>query len=597
MKNILLILHRIRLILGSKFRSGYPRAWNYIAVSLAVWAMLIALGCAPGATTKVAEQPIPPPDTSFVRATGVSAAAGLVVSAHPLASQVGLEILRQGGNAADAALATLAALNVVEPHASGLGGGGFLFYYDAANDSFHVIDYRERSPARLKVSPYFRADDTLRLVQRSGATSVCTPGAPAGWQALHDRFATRRLPEHYAPAILLADSGYPVSAKQASLFLDYIAELQADSELSHAFLVDGIPPPEGYVLKNPRLAELLRFLSKTRIQNLYYPPYSTEILDELIAGGSTLRQDDLMAYRVKERTPLRGFYHGYEIITLPPPSSGGTALLEILKLVEPYDLKSMGYLSSDYIHTLALATRQALTDGDRWVSDPDHDFVPTEAMLSSEWIDTARTHLIGDSVPARMLPLDSLLAFKNGNTTHLVVVDSTGNMVSLTQSINYFFGSGVLVPELGLLMNNHMADFKYDSVGANAMKPLRRPTSNMAATIVRKDGRPVLVIGSPGGPRIAATLAQVLIDVLDFDIPLAEALNAPRFFPVRQTLAVEARIPESELLELSTRGWKIQPLGGINNYFGGVHAIQFDSTTRTLIGAADPRRDGAAAGY
>lgn len=521
----------------------------------------------------------------------------MVVSAHPLASQVGREVIASGGNAADAALATVAALNVVEPHASGLGGGGFVLYYDATHDSFTVIDYRERAPARLKLTDYYRPDDSLHLAQRMGAKAICTPGAPAGWQALHDRFGTRLASELFAPAILLADSGYPVSAKQSALIADSYEELQKDSLLSQTFLVEGLPPPVGHVLKQPRLASLLRFLSRTRLSNFYYPPVSNELLKTLIAHGSMIRQDDLMSYRVRERKPLRATYHEYEIITLPPPSSGGAALIEILKLMEPYDVKSMGHMSPEYIHLLALATRQALTDGTEWISDPDFDQVPVEALLSDEWISSARTHLLADSVPPRMTALDSALAFKNGNTTHLVVVDSAGNLVALTQSINYFFGSGEVVPEYGLLLNNHMADFTYDSTGAGGLAPLHRPRSNMAPTIVRKDGHPVLVIGSPGGPRIAATLAQVLIALLDFDIPVADALNSPRFFPVRQTLAVESRIPDSTLTVLRSKGWNIQKLGSVNSYFGGVHAVQIQPVTGTLIGAADPRRDGAPAGY
>lgn len=522
---------------------------------------------------------------------------GMVVSAHPLASRVGADVLISGGNAADAALATLAALNVVEPHASGLGGGGFLLYYDAARDSFYALDFRERAPARLRINDYFRPDDTLHLVQRTGATSVCTPGAPAGWQAMHERFGTKLLSALFAPAILLADSGYQVSAKQAAIITDSYEEVLKDSLLARTFLVEGLPPPEGYILKQPRLASLLRFLSRTRLTNFYYPPVSNDLLRVVIAQGSMIRQDDLIGYRVQERQPLRGTYHGYEIITMPPPSSGGAALLEILKLIEPYDVQRMGHLSSEYIHLLALATRQALTDGERWVSDPDFDNIPVNALLSDEWIDSARAHLSTDSVPTRMTPLDSVLAFKTGNTTHLVVVDSAGNLASITQSINYFFGSGEMVPEYGLLLNNHMADFVADSVSAGSLAPLHRPRSNMAPTIVRKDGWPVLVIGSPGGPRIAATLAQILIDVLDFEMPLHDALNAPRFFPVRQTLAVENRISDATLAVLQAKGWKIQPLGSISSYFGGVHAVQIQRTNGTLVGAADPRRDGAPAGY
>ncbi|MBU1983933.1 gamma-glutamyltransferase [bacterium] len=556
------------------------------------------LGCAPGPLTKpMAEQPPPPPDTTFARAVAVEAPHGMVVSAHPLATQVGLEVLKSGGNAADAALATLAALNVVEPHASGLGGGGFLLYFDAAADSFSVLDYRERAPARIDVPKYFQPADTLRLVQRAGGTSVLTPGAPAGWQAMHARFGTRVLSDLFAPAISLADTGYPVSAKQSAMILDHLADLQVDTGMAAVFLQDSLPLMPGQRLIQKNLASTLRFLAQSRLENLYYPPLASQIVTTVREDGGTLSERDLMSYRALDRRPLRGEYHGYEIISLPPPASGGAALLEILDLVEPYDLKSMGFLSPDYIHTLALATRQSRADGNRWIADPEYTFVPVKKLLSDDWISEARTRMTPDSVPQLVVGMDSARAFAPGNTTHLVIVDGAGNLVSLTQSINYFFGAGLMVPELGLLLNNHMADFAEDTVSISKMAPVRRPPSNMAATIVRKDGQPVLVIGSPGGPRIAAVLAQVIIAVLDFGLPLDEALNAPRFFPVRDILVVETRIPQPTLDTLAARGWRIYPYGSVNNYFGGVHAIQIDSAPRTLRGAADPRRDGAPAGY
>jgi gamma-glutamyltranspeptidase/glutathione hydrolase len=573
---------------------------RWVTVFLITGTLLVALaGCAPGPTTKrpAEVQPPAPPDTTFARAVPVEAANGMVVSAHPLASGIGARVLRSGGNAIDATVATLAALNVVEPHASGLGGGGFLLYYDAAHDSFLVIDYRETAPAHLDKSKYFRPTDTLHLVQRTGATSVCTPASPAGWQAMHSRFGTKLLKDLFAPAIALADSGYPVSVKQSALITDYLANLQSDSNLARVFLSDGLPYQPGQILRQPRLAETLRFLSNTRLENLYYPPFSDDIVRAVRKGGGDLRPSDLSSYRVKDRRPLRGSYHGYEIITLPPPSSGGTILLEILRLLEPLDLKAMGHLSPRYIHTVALATRQALKDADVWISDPDFNRVPSKALLSDSWINEARSHVLSDSVPDRLSALDSLRAFAPGNTTHLVVVDSAGDLVSLTQSINYFFGSEVMVPELGVLLNNHMADFSNDSTGTKAMAPLHRPPSNMAATIVRKNGKPVLIIGTPGGARIAPTLAQVLIDILDFDLPLHEALNAPRFFPVGKTLVVESRISQPALDSLAAKGWKLHPLGSINNYFGGVHAVEFDPAAHVWIGAADPRRDGVPVGF
>jgi gamma-glutamyltranspeptidase / glutathione hydrolase len=561
---------------------------------------LLLLSCAPGPVAKKPQAAPPPPapvDTNFVRAKPAVGTHGMVVTAHPLATQIGMNVLKTGGNAADAALAAMSALNVVEPHASGLGGGGFMLYYNAAQDSFTVIDYRETAPARFDAARYHQPTDTLHLVQRAGATSVLTPGSPAGWQALHTRFGTRLLQDLMAPAVALADTGYPVSEKQSAMILDHLADLQVDSTLAHIFLQDSLPLQPGARLKQPKLAETLRFLSRTRLENFYHPPLSDRTVATIRNRGGFLQQSDLSAYQIHERTPLRSTYHGYEIITLPPPSSGGDCLLEILKLLEPVDLPSLGYLSTDYIHTMASASRQAMKDADTWISDPDFNRVPVTALLSKAWIDTARSRMRSDTVPERIAAMDSIRAFGPGNTTHLVVVDSAGNLASITQSLNYFFGSGVMVPELGTLLNNHAADFSTDSLGPKAMKPKHRPPSNMAATIVRKDGKPVLVIGSPGGPRIAPSLAQVLISILDFHIPLAEALNAPRFFPAGRTLVIETRFSKEVTDGLAKRGWKPYPLGGLSNYFGGVHAIQIDPATHELTGAADPRRDGAPAGY
>ena len=578
---------------------GQRGRWRRLTLILLPLTSLCLLSCAPGPTAKPPSEQAATssPDTAFTRAASVVGSSGMVVSAHPLASRAGIEIMERGGNAADAALATVAALNVVEAQASGLGGGGFLLYYDAEHDSFSVIDFRERAPRGVDISRLFPAGDTLHIALRSGATSVLVPGAPAGWQAMHSRWGTRLLPELFASAIALADTGYPVSEKQSAMILDHLADMQADSTLASVFLSDSLPLAAGARLVQPRLAQTLQFLSRTRLENLYYPPFGDQIVGAVQKRGGFLTAQDLQSYRVRERTPLRGSYHGYEIVTLPPPSSGGSALLEILRLVEPLDLRAMGHMSAEYIHALACASRQALKDADTWVSDPDFRRVPTEVMLSDDWISEARSHLRSDSVAERITAMDSLRAFGTGNTTHLVVVDSAGNVVSLTQSINYFFGSGVMVPELGLLMNNHMGDFAADSTSARAPAPLHRPPSNMAPTIVRKDGKIVLVIGSPGGPRIAPILAQDLVSVLDFGLPLDEALNAPRFFPAGSTLVVETRIPEAVLGALSARGWRIYPYGSVNAYFGGVHAIQIRDGAHELVGAADPRRDGAAIGY
>jgi len=520
----------------------------------------------------------------------------MVVSAHPTASKAGVATLRSGGNAADAAIAAVTTLNVTEPHASGLGGGGLCLFYDAKRDSFIVIDYRERAPLGVDRQLYYAAADTLQLKREHGPTAVATPGSPAGWQAIYDRFCTEPLAELVRPAVAAADTGFELTEKQVAILMDHLSDIESDSAISSIFLDDGFPPVPGFRVKQPQLASTLRALGATSFTRLYQSPFAEDIAGAVRARGGVLSTEDLASYRVRFRQPLRGWYNGFEVITLPPPSLGGTALLEILRIAEKSNLKSRSYLSADYVHCLAAASRQALTDVNSWISDPDFDEQPVSSLLSDEWIaDVSRR--LDDEGAATKLHAWRPEAKSTGNTTHLAIVDSAGNIVSLTQSINDFYGAGVMAPRSGILLNNHMADFSGDSTRKNSVKPLHRPTSNMAATIVRKDGKPVLVIGSPGGPRIAPTVAQVMTAVLDGWLSIDEAIKAPRFFPRGNTLVVETRMPGEIIRGLRAKGWMIEMNGSVSSFFGGVHAILIDRTTRTLTGAADPRRDGAPAGW
>jgi len=555
-------------------------------------------GCAATTSrTGEAPEPVAPVDTSFVRAVAATYDSGIVVCAHPLAAAAGKKVLASGGNAMDAALAALATLNVVEPHASGLGGGGFALYYDAAADSVYMLDYRERAPARLKRDIFFQPDDTLKLVQRTGGTSVLVPGAAAGWQQLHRRYGTRTMPELFADAIAIADTGYTITEKAAAIIFDHVEDLTKDSLLSITFLEDGLPPAEGFRVKQPRLSKTLRFLSNTRLENFYFPPYSTDVSNAIRAHGGQVTESDLNNYRAVERKPLRVKYRDYNIITTSPPAGGGLIMLEALKLLEAFDVQSMGLLSPEYIHTVATAIRQARTDAADWLGDPDFARIPVDVMLSASYLSQARDSLSQDTVPQRLTALDSIRAFGPGNTTHLAVADKHGNLVSITQSINYFFGAGVIVPELGLLLNNHLADFRSDTTGANPFAPLRRPVSSMAPTIILKDGKPVLVIGTPGGARIPAAMVEVILAVLEFGVPLNEALDLPRFFPAGTYLVYETRLAQETIDALAAKGWRPYPNDPLSNYFGGVQAIHFPKRGPRLLGSSDPRRDGAADGY
>lgn len=537
------------------------------------------------------------PELDSVQVLQATASNAMVVSAHPFASETGVRILRAGGNAADAAVATVAALNVVEPHASGLGGGGFVLYYDAKRDSIVVIDYRERAPGNVIRGQYYQSGDTAQRVRQHGATAIGTPGAAAGWQSLHDHFGTRPLAELLEPAVAAADTGFRLSEKQCAIIVDHLPDILPDSAISAVFLADGLPPAPGFRVRQTALSSTLRQLGSTSLTSLYASPIADDIVGSVKARGGVLSKEDLASYNVQVRAPLRGWYRGYEIITLPPPSLGGTALLEILKFTERFQVHTLPYLSAEYIHRLAQASRQALKDVTRWISDPEYDEQPVEQLLSDSWIASASAGMTRPGVPDTIRPWDAHRAHKAGNTTHLVVVDSMGNLVSLTQSINDFYGAGVMAQNSGVMLNNHIGDFSGDSTSRNSVMPFHRPASNMAATIVRKDGKPILVIGSPGGPRIAPTVAQVLIAVIDGKASLDDAIKAPRFFPLNSTLSVETRLPQPTIDQLEKLGWTIQLNGDLNNYFGGVHAVQIDPTTHRLFGAADPRRDGAPVGY
>ena len=567
-----------------------PIAKSVVVLAASLLAVLLA-------SCTSSQQVVYRPDLDSVQVLQARSSGAMVVSAHPIASRTGVRILQSGGNAADAAIATVAALNVVEPHASGLGGGGFALYYDAKRDSFLVIDYRERAPQHVVKSQYYQSSDTLHRIRQHGATAIGTPGAPAGWQALYDCFATKPLAELLAPAAAVADTGFNLTEKQCDIIVDHLPDILPDSAISATFLADGLPPVAGYRIRQSALSATLRQLGASKLTRIYTPPFADDIANAVQARGGSLSKEDLSSYQVQFRTPLRGWYRGYEIITLPPPSIGGTALLEILKFAERFEVWSLPYLSAAYVHRLAQASRQALKDVTTWISDPDYDNQPVPQLLSDKWINEASGRMNERGVPERIQAWDAERAYKPGNTTHLVVIDSLGNLVSLTQSINDFYGAGVMAPNSGILLNNHMGDFSGDSTRKNSVTSLHRPVSNMAATIVRKDGKPVLVIGSPGGPRIAPTVAQVIIAVLDGRVSLDEAIKAPRFFPLNSSLVVETRMPKSTLDGLEKLGWKIQLSESVNNYFGGVHAVQIDAKNHRFFGAADPRRDGAPVGY
>jgi gamma-glutamyltranspeptidase/glutathione hydrolase len=519
---------------------------------------------------------------------------GMIVCAHPVAAEVGLEVLQEGGDAVDAAIAALLALNVVEPYASGLGGGGYMCIRMAGQEPV-FLNYREKAPLKVDSSLYYHPEDTLRIALQEGAGSVCVPGNAMGLSMALKRYGTKDLKRLISPAMGLAIGGFTVTPGLSAQITSHFEEIQKDSALSAAFLKDGLPRQPNDHLIPGNLGTSLQRLREHGLEYFYDSSFCIGLVEPLQKLGSAITIKDFQDYQAKWVTPLHGRYRGYDIVTVPPPSSGGVALIEILNILEKFDLSKMEYGSADFIHLMAEVIRQGYADADTWVVDPDFYSIPLDTLLSKSYA-AKRVHEIDmkktrNQVSAYEAPSDP------GNTTHLVVMDAQGNLVSITQSINYFFGAGFMIPELGIIPNNQMADFSWSSFRRNSVEGGKRPRSNMAPTVVFLDDDPYLIIGTPGGARIASIMVQLLVDVIDFKMPINQAMDAPRYHPVREHLVMENRFSRKVQKRLQKKGHVLHLTGPLDVYFGGAHAILVDLNDGSLHGAADPRRDGKAMGY
>ena len=538
------------------------------------------------------------PDSTqkFVPSIPFMSKSGMVVTAHPIASNLAANTLRTGGNAADAGITALAALSVAESQASGLGGGGFCLYYDAKTQFVSVTDYRETAPAGVVPDSFYQPADSFRLKLQTKGTAIVTPGAWLGWDAIYKKYGTKKLDALLAPVVTLADTGYVPSEKLKAMIVDHADGLASDDSLNHLYLSrdEELKPIVNPRIKLPGLAKTYRAMGAAQTFTLFrQPPMRDNIVKTVQAAGGALSASDLDKYRTIERQPLKITYRGYDIYTLPMPSAGGTAVSVALKILEKMDLKAKGWNSPELIHVVAEAIRQGMTDGYVWGGDPLYVSVKTDYILGDSHIDSSFAKLPLDSARERAVPYDTITA--HGNTTHLVIADNAGDLLSATQSINYFFGSDMFDREDGILFNNHAADFVWRPGRRNSIAPNHRPISWMSPVIVLKDGKPWLVAGTPGGPRIPATMVELLVALIDFNMPLNEAMDAPRYFPNGKRLEYEPRIPSATLDNLKKKGWKLSERGSMDNYFGGAQAIQF-MPDGSKVGVGDPRRDGAAAG-
>ena len=525
---------------------------------------------------------------------------GVVAAAKPEVSQIGVDILKKGGNAVDAAVATAFAISVFEPNASGIGGGGFILIRMAKTGKTVVIDYREKAPA--KATPdMFVLDENGKVLNDEitvGGKASGVPGTVAGLLTALDKYGTMKREDVMAPAIKYAKEGIPVTVNLEAIIKDNYEKLAKFDAAGAVYLKDGLPYEVGDTIKNPDLADTLTKIAKNGQKAFYEGEIAKKIADEVQKQGGLITVEDMKNYKIEERTPVEGKYRGYTIISCPPASSGGTHIVQLLNMMENYDLKSMGDNTPESWHLWAESMRQVFADRAEYMGDTAYVKVPLKGLTSKEYAKELTSKINPEKAGAGIKAGDPS-KYESGSTTHFSVMDKEGNMVAVTQTINYFFGSGVLVPGTGIMMNNEMDDFVPQKNMKNSIEGGKRPLSSMSPTLVLDPkNRPFMTIGSPGATRIIPAVALTISNVIDHGMSLQEAINAPRIAQFQSgNLNVEGRVSHDSYNKLKEMGHEMTVRDSYDAYFGGVHGIMMDYDTKTLHGGADPRRDGQAASF
>lgn len=531
---------------------------------------------------------------------------GMVASEQGLATQVGLDILKQGGNAIDAAVAVGFALAVVLPNAGNIGGGGFMVLHDDKTGKDVAIDFREIAPAKASRDMYLDNQGNVidgKSLFTHDASGV--PGTVAGMEYALKKWGTMPLSKVLEPAIKLADKGFIVSDVLAQTLKEEKSTLGKWSSSKAIFFKNGEPLKSGDLLVQKDLAKSLRLIAKQGAKAFYQGEIATKIAKEMQSHGGTMTLGDLKAYKVVERQPIIGDYRGYKVVTMPPPSSGGVHLIEILNMLEHYPIKEDGVNSAKNIHHMAESMKLAYADRSEYLGDPDFVKIPVTGLTSKAYanervktIDDNKARLSSNIKPGKPQPYES------DQTTHFSVMDKAGNAVAVTYTLNLNFGSGIVAAGTGILLNNEMDDFSvkpgvpnaFGLVGgtANAIEAKKRPLSSMTPTIVMKNNKPWLVTGSPGGARIITTVLQSVVNTIDHEMNPAEAIITPRVHHqwLPDELRVEEGISPDTIKLLQEKGHKVVTKAPM----GRIQIIQADDSG--FYGYSDPRNpDGKTLGF
>jgi gamma-glutamyltranspeptidase/glutathione hydrolase len=535
---------------------------------------------------------------------------GMVVSASDIASEVGRDILKKGGNSIDAAVATAFSLAVTCPRAGNIGGGGFLVFH-RSDGMVTTIDFREKAPLASEKLMYLDENGSVKNnSNHDGFLSAGVPGTVAGLYKVHRLYGKLPWPDLLKPAIGLAEKGFPVTrGLHTDLSSPFIRKrLQSYETSSKIFFDKDLEPfKPGFIWRQPELARTLKRIQEKGHDGFYRGETAKKLSDFILKNGGIITAEDLEMYKAVERKPVHGSYRGYDIYSMPPPSSGGVAIIEMLNILEGYDLKAMGHNSASYMHLLSEAMRRAFADRAEYLGDPDFNKgMPVDSLISKKHAEKLRKS-IGLTSKSNSHAKRFNKKHESKETTHLSVLDKEGNAVSLTYTLEYSFGSGIVAEGLGFLLNNEMGDFNAvpgltDATGRigtkpNLIEPGKRMLSSMSPTIVSYKGKPLLVIGSPGGRTIINTVLQVIVNFINHGMNIAEAVEAGRFHHqwLPDVLYIEKNAISKDTEKILTgMGHKIR----YRDSQGRAMGIHFDYEKKLMSGAADSRSyDGSAAGY
>jgi len=532
---------------------------------------------------------------------------GMVASQEMLASRTGVEILKQGGNAVDAAVAVAFSLAVTLPRAGNIGGGGFMLVHLAKENKTIAIDYREMAPSKAKKDIFLDENgDAVAKLSREHGLAVGVPGTVMGMSLALEKYGTMTMAQVTVPAIKMAQEGISVSPDLAVSLAGLKRRMsQWPSTAAIFYKADGSDYQVNDMLKQPELAHSLQLIAEKGTKGFYEGETAEKLVKAVQEAGGIMTLEDLKHYKAVEREPVRGQYRGYEVVSMPPPSSGGVHIIEMLNVLQQFPIDEFGHNTAQTIHVMAEAMKHAYADRSEYLGDPDFYTVPVKQLTDKDYAQKIASQIaLNKTTPSSEIKPGNLAPYESDQTTHFSVVDKWGNAVSNTYTLNFSYGSGLVAKGTGILLNNEMDDFSakpgtpngYGLVGgdANAVEGNKRPLSSMSPTIVMKDGKPFLVTGSPGGSRIITTTLQIIMNVIDHGLNIAEASNAARVHHqwLPDELRVETSLNRDTISLLEAKGHKVN----VQSAMGSTQSIMV--TEQGIFGASDLRHSGSeAVGY